>query len=328
MKRLSTVAAVVGSVISATLAGVCGAMAQDYPNRPITWVVPFPPGGSGDLGARAVAKVLSEKLGQPVIIDNKPGAGGVIGAETVANAKPDGYTMLYAAAAPMAGNPSLIKNLSYDPIKSFTAVHGIAMSPIVIATNTSKPYKTFPELIAYAKQNPGKLNYSSPGIGTAHHLSGELIGLAAKIEMTHVPYKGSAPAITDGLSGTTDLMMENLMPIKSHLESGKLRPLAITANRRLRLLPDVPTVAELGYPDVVLTSWATVAVTAGTPQPVVDKLAAAFAETLRDPSVVKYFEDAGSIVMTGIAKEKLTEFYKVEVAKFKMLIEKSGATAN
>lgn len=327
MKSLSVVAAVVVAI--SILPGSSRVVqAQDFPNRPITWVVPFPPGGSGDLGARAVGKALSEKLGQPIVIDNKPGAGGVIGAEMVANAKPDGYTMLYAAAAPMAGNPSLIKNLSYDPIKSFTALHGIAMSPLVIATNQSKPYKTFQELIAYAKANPGKLNYSSPGIGTAHHLAGELTTLVAKVEMTHVPYKGSAPAVTDSLSGTIDVMIDNFAPIRTHLEAGKLRPLAITGTQRLALLPDVPTVAELGYPDIVISSWATAALPANTPAPIVNKLSAAFDEALRDPAVVKYFEEAGSIIMTGIAKEKLTEFYKAEVAKFKMLIEKSGATAN
>jgi tripartite-type tricarboxylate transporter receptor subunit TctC len=290
--------------------------------------VPFPPGGSADLGARAVAKVLAQKLGQPVIVDNKSGAGGIIGTEFVAQARPDGYTMLYGAASALAGNPTLVKDLSYDTIKSFAAVHGVAMSPIIVATSASKPYKTFAELLAFARQNPGKLNFSSPGIGTAHHLAGELIGVAANVQMTHVPYKGSAPAIVDGLSGTVDVMMDNLVPLKAHIASGTVRALAITAPQRLRLLPDVPTTAELGYPDVVLTSWTTAVVPAGTPQPIVDRLADALSEALKDPSIVQYFDEAGAIIMTDIRKEKLTDFYRSEMAKFKMLIERSGAAAN
>ena len=304
------------------------AVAQEYPDRPITWIVPFPPGGSADLGARAVAKVLGRKLGQPVIVDNKAGAGGIIGTEFVAQAKPDGYTMLYGAASALAGNPTLVKGLSYDTIKSFAAIHGVAMSPIIVATNASKPYKSFAELIAFAKQNPGKLNFSSPGIGTAHHLAGELIGVVTGAQMTHVPYKGSAPAIIDGLSGTIDVMMDNFVPLKAHIASGKIRALAISAPQRLRLLPDVPTTVELGYPDVILASWTTAVVPAGTPQPIVDKLADAFSEALKDPSVVTYFDEAGAIIMNGVSKDKLTAFYKAEIAKFRMLIERSGAAAN
>lgn len=325
--------------LSSMVAGLCAALvvscaalpqarAESYPNRAVTWVVPFSPGGLADVGARMIGKKLSEVLGQPVIIENKPGAGGIVGAEAVANAKPDGYTFYYGAAAPMAVNVSLYKKLTYDPVTSFEPVHGITMSPLVIATNPSKPYKTFDEFIAYAKQNPGKLNYSSPGVGTAHHLAGELISVAANIQMNHIPYKGAAPAMADVMAGVIDVMFDNLLPIKAQLAVGKLRPLAVTSAQRLPTLPDVPTAAELGYPTIVISSWASAALPAKTPQPIVDRLAAAFGEVMKDPEIVKYFEEGGAIVMTDVSKEKLRDFYVSEIAKFKALVEKSGATAN
>ncbi|RYE61182.1 MAG: tripartite tricarboxylate transporter substrate binding protein, partial [Oxalobacteraceae bacterium] len=188
--NIASMVTTLGLSIVALVAGAPSARAEIYPSRPITWVVPFTPGGLADIGARLIARKLSDNVGQAVIIENKPGAGGIVGAEAVANAKPDGYTFLYGAAAPMAVNVSLHKNLSYDPLMSFEPVHGITMSPLIIATNPSKPYKTFKELIVYAKKHPGKLNFSSPGIGTAHHLAGELISISTDIQMQHVPYKG------------------------------------------------------------------------------------------------------------------------------------------
>jgi tripartite-type tricarboxylate transporter receptor subunit TctC len=320
--RLTGIALALGLTL-----GALPAAAQDFPTRPITWVVPFTPGGLADIGARTVGKILAEKLGQPIIIENKPGAGGIVGAEAVANAKPDGYTMYYGSSGPMGVNPSLHKKLSYDPIKSFVAIHGIAISPLVIGTNPSKPYKTLKELVEYAKKRPGELTFSSVGVGSTHHLGGELLGLAAGIKLIHIPYKGSAPALTDVLSGTIDVLFDNAIPIKPQLEAGKILPLAVAATKRLPILPDVPTTAELGYPEVLMSSWSSAVVPAGTPQPIVDRLAAAFDAAMRDPGLIKYYEDNGSIVMTGVGKEKLTEFYVSEIAKFKAVIEKSGATA-
>lgn len=307
---------------------VSRAQAENYPTRALTWVVPFAPGGLADVGARMVARKLSENLGQPVVIENKPGAGGIVGAEAVANAKPDGYTFYYGAAAPMAVNVSLYKKLSYDPLTSFEPVHGMAMSPLVIATNPSKPYKTFDEFIAYARKNPGKLNYSSPGVGTAHHLAGELISVAANIQMNHIPYKGAAPAMADVMAGVIDVMFDNLLPIKTQLADGKLLPLAVTSATRLPTLPDVPTAAERGYPSIIISSWSSVALPAKTPQPIVDRLAAAFATVMKDPEIVKYFEGGGAIVMADVSKDRLRDFYASEIAKFRELVVKSGATAN
>lgn len=318
--------------LSAVVVAICilpaQAKAERYPNKALTWVVPFAPGGLADVGSRVVGKKLSEKLGQPVIIENRPGAGGIVGAEAVANAKPDGYTFYYGAAAPMAVNVSLYKKLSYDPLTSFEPVHGLAMTPLVVATNPSKPYKTFEEFIAYARKHPGKINYSSPGVGTAHHLAGELLSVAANIQMNHIPYKGAAPALADVMAGVIDVMFDNLLPIKAQLAGGNLRPLVVTSATRLQALPDVPTATELGYRSLVISSWSSVALPAKTPQPIVDRLSAAFREVMTDPEIVKYFEEGGAIVMSDIGTGELRKFYASEIAKFKMLVEKSGATAN
>jgi tripartite-type tricarboxylate transporter receptor subunit TctC len=322
MKLAATMIATLFGVTFAT-----GAIAQPYPNRPITWVVQYTPGGLADIGARTVGKVLGEKLGVTIIIDNRPGAGAIIGAEAVAHARPDGYTLFYGSSGPMGVNVSLYKKLSYDPLKSFVAVHGIAISPVIVGTNPSKPYKTFKELVEYARQNPGKLNFSSVGIGSTQHLGGELLQLNTGIKLTHIPYKGSAPALADVLAGTIDVMIDNAIPVKPQIDAGKLLPLAVFAKQRLPILPDVPTTAELGFPDVVMSSWSSAALPAGTPQPIVDRLAQGFDEALRDPVLVKYYEDNGSIVMADYSKEKLTEFYVAEIAKFKKVIERSGATA-
>lgn len=323
MKRLS-IAAI---CLLTALAGPALAQQDSYPSRAITWVVPFTPGGLADIGARTVGKVLSEKIGQTIVIENKPGAGAIVGAETVARAKPDGYTLFYGSSGPMGSNVSMYKNLSYDPLKSFVAVHGIAISPVIIATNPSKPYTTLKELIEHARKNPGKLNYSSVGVGSTQHLAGELLQLEAGIKMVHIPYKGSAPAANDVLTGTIDVMIDNAIPIKPLIEAGKIRPLVVLAPKRLPILPDVPTSAELGYPNVLMSSWSSAALPAGTPQAIVDRLAQAMNDAVNDPSIVKYYEDNGSIVMKDASKEKLTEFYKAEIAKFKKVIEASGATA-
>jgi tripartite-type tricarboxylate transporter receptor subunit TctC len=300
---------------------------QDYPNKPITWVVPFTPGGQADTAARVLQKVFSEKIGQQVIIDNRPGAGGIIGAEFVMNAKPDGYTIFYGSSGPMGILPKLHKKISYDPVKNFAPIAAVAISPLVLLIPPGKPYKTFNEFVDYARKNPDKLNYSSVGIGSTHHLGGELLSLAIGTKMTHVPYKGSAPAVIDLLAGRIDVAFDNYAPTKPHIDAGKLIPLGVAAEKRLTSLPDVPTIRELGFPDVLMASWSSFAAPAGTPQPIIDKLAGVFEQVTKDPAVVKFYEDAGSTVLQGTVKDKARDFYISEGAKFKLLIEKSGATA-
>jgi tripartite-type tricarboxylate transporter receptor subunit TctC len=312
----------------ATLAIAGGAAAQqDYPTRPIMLVVPFPPGGQADTAARLLTKAMGDRLGQNVIIENKPGAGGVIGAEIVMGAKPDGYTLFYGSSGPMGILPKLLKNISYDPVKNFAPIAAVAVSPLVLLVPPGKPYKTFKEFADYAKKNPDKLTFSSVGIGSTQHLGGELLSLSLATKMIHVPYKGSAPAVLDLLAGRIDVGFDNFLPNKGNIEAGKLIPLAVAAEKRLKSLPDVATTGELGFPDVLMSSWSSFAAPAGTPQPIVDKLASVLEDVTRDPAIVKFYEDAGSTVLQGVVKDKARDFYISEGNKFKLLIEKSGATA-
>jgi tripartite-type tricarboxylate transporter receptor subunit TctC len=306
---------------------VTGAGAQDFPNRTLTWVVGFSPGGISDQGARMVAKTLSEKLAQTVIVENKPGAGGIVAAEYVAGAKPDGYTLLYASNGVMAANVSLYKKLSYDPLKSFTLIHGFGSSPLVLVVPEGSPHKSLKDLIEFAKKNPGKLTYASVGNGTASHLVAELMSKHAGISMVHVPYRGSTPGMTDLLAGRVDLMFDYSIVVKPQIEGGKLRALAQTGAKRMVSHADVPTLVELGYPDVQFAAWATLIGPAGMPQPIVDKLAAAFNATLKDPGIIKYHDDQGVTLMPDVDGPKVREFIIKETAKFKDLIERTGATA-
>ncbi|RYE51228.1 MAG: tripartite tricarboxylate transporter substrate binding protein [Hyphomicrobiales bacterium] len=319
------------TVLSGALIAVAvstGAMAQEFPNRPVTWVVPFTPGGVTDTGARVVAKAFSETLGVSVVIDNRAGAAGIVGTEFVAQSKPDGYTILYGSSGPMATYSSLYKKLSYDPLKSFSFIHTMSESPLIMVVNADRPYKTVKEFVEYGKKNPGKINLGSSGSGTAPHLSGELFQKEAGIKLTHIPYKGSAPEIVDLLAGTLDVSFDYAVVVKPHIDSGKLRALAVTSTQRMKNLPDVPTLTELGYPGVVLVGWSTIVAAANTPQPVVDKMAKAFGEALKRPEVVAYFEGNGSSVMQPLTGDKLTQFIVSENKKFRELVERSGATAD
>ena len=323
MKLVQTLAAAVAALAFAT-----GAFAQqDYPNRPITWVVPFTPAGQADTAARALAKVFGDKIGQTIIIDNRPGAGGIIGAEIVMNAKPDGYTLFYGSSGPMGILPKLHKNLSYDPVKNFVPIAAIAVSPLVLLIPPGKPYKNFKEFAEYAKKAKDPLTFSSVGIGSTQHLGGELLSLALGIKMIHVPYKGSAPAVIDLIAGRIDVAFDNYTPNKGHIDAGKMIPIGVAAEKRLVSLPDIPTLGELGHPDVLMASWSSLAAPAGTPQPVVDKIAAVMVETMADEGIQKFYNDAGSTILDKQVKDKARDFYVKEGEKFKLLIEKSGATA-
>jgi tripartite-type tricarboxylate transporter receptor subunit TctC len=310
------------------LAFTTGAQAQQqasYPNRPITWVVPFGAGGVTDNTARFVAKVLSEKIGQSVIVENRPGAGGIVGTEYVAQAKPDGYTMLYASSGPMATFVSLHKKLSFTPLKSFIPVNGMADTSMLLVANASKPYKTVEEFIDYLKKNPGKVNYGSAGAGTAPHLAGEMFQMATGTTMLHVPYKASANLYADLLGGTIDVIFDYTVVMRPHIEAGKVIPLGISREDRLKSFPNVPTFKERGL-DVVLTSWASIAMPAGTPPEIVNRMSDAFAETLREPAVIKYYEDNDFGNLGRLDPEKLKEFFVNETEKFKKLVETAGVS--
>ena len=308
------------------VAGAPAAHAQEFPSRPITWTVGFAPGGISDQSTRFVAKVFAEKLGQQVVVDNKAGAGGIIAAEQVAKANPDGYAILYGSSGPFGSFKSLYKKLPFDPMTSFTFIHGFGLSPLILVVPANSPFKTLKDLVDFAKANPDKLTFGSVGSGSGAHLVAELLAANAGIKMTHIPYKGSAPAMIDLLGGRLDLIFDYSIVVKPQIEAGKLRPLASTGAVRLTSHPDVPTATELGYPGVQLTAWAMIAGPAGMPQAVVDKMAKAFNEALKDPAVVKYHDDQGVTLMPDMQGARLREFAIKEQAKFKELVERSGAT--
>jgi tripartite-type tricarboxylate transporter receptor subunit TctC len=307
----------------AVFAIATSALAQDYPTRPITWVVPFPPGGPTDSHSRMITKVLSEKLGQPVIVENKGGAGGIVGTEYAVNAKPDGYTVLYASSGAMTIYQFLHK-LSFDPAKSLVPVRGVSESPMLLMVRADSRFKTLADLVDYAKKNPEKTNYATLGAGSTNHIIGELLQADAGIKMTHIPYKGQAPALTDLLAGTVDLVFDLAVTMKPQIEAGKLRALAVSGSQRLASLPDVPTYAEQGYPGVVLAVGGFVMVPAGTPQPAIDKLADAVGQAMESPAVVKYFEDQGATSTANYVKQGLADFLAEKRAKMKAIIESAG----
>ena len=257
--------------------------AQTYPTKPIRIVVPFPAGGTTDVLARAAAQKLTESLGQPAVVDNRPGAGGNIGAELVAKSPPDGYTLLMGTVGTHAINPSLYPKMPYDHVKDFAPVILVAGVPNVLVINPALPVNSVQELIAYAKANPGKLNFASSGNGTSIHLSGELFKTMAGVQMTHVPYKGSAPALQDLVGGQVQLMFDNLPSSLALIKGGKLKALAVTSSARAAALPDVPTLAESGLPGFEASSWFGLLAPAGTPQPIILKVNGDVAKWLASP---------------------------------------------
>ncbi|MDQ8730977.1 tripartite tricarboxylate transporter substrate binding protein [Bradyrhizobium sp. LHD-71] len=300
------------------------AAAQDYPNRPITWVVTGTPGSVTDIGSRTYAKVLSEKLGQQLVIDNKPGAGGIIGTENVARAKPDGYTLLNGTSGPFGSYPSLYKKLSFDPLKDFIPVHGLSESPMIMVVRPDSKFKSIKELVDYAKANPEKLNYSTTGMGSGSHLFMEMLQQAAGMKVTVVPYKGSAQQITDLMGSQIDLVLDYSVVVTPLIKDGKLIPIGITGRKRLKHLPDVATVEEQGYPGVWLTAWSSALAPTGTPPEAIDKLANAFEEMLKEPSIQKYADDNGANLMVGIKKDAFRDFIVKDMAKLKGVIDKAN----
>lgn len=299
--------------------------AGDWPTKPITFIVPFTPGGITDHTARQMAKLLSAQLNQPVVVDNRPGAGGSIGVEAGARAPADGYTLIYGTQGTQAANLALYKNVRYDPMTDFIPVHGMSETPLMLLVNPSRPYKTVPELIAYAKANPGKLNFGSAGPGTATHLTAELFQTAAGIKMTHVAYRGSSPALTDLMAGNLDLMFDYPAVAMPFIQSKKLNALAVTSKKRLGSAPDVPTVGELGLPNAESTAWSAVFVPAKTPPEIVKRLGDEIAKAIVDPEMLQSTERFGSIPQTGLRDEKLGAFVKSEMVRWRAVVQQSGA---
>jgi tripartite-type tricarboxylate transporter receptor subunit TctC len=261
------------------------AAAQNYPSKPIRLIVPFAAGGGNDNIARLVGKRLTDSVGQPLVIDNRPGAGGVLGAELAAKAAPDGYTLFLGGVGSHALNPNLIEKLPYDPIRDFAPVILLAEAPLILVVHPSVPAHTFAEFVAYVRTNPGKLNFASNGNGSSSQLAAVMFDSMAGAEMVHVPYKGLAPALTDLLSGQVQLMFSSVVAILPHIKAGKLRALAVTGAKRMPTLPELPTVAESGLPGYEASSWYGILAPAGTPRQIVAKLNAEFSKALGQPEV-------------------------------------------
>lgn len=298
-----------------------------YPQRPVTLVVPTPPGGSTDFTARLIVEPLTRALGQPVIVDNRPGASGNIGNQFVARAKPDGYTLLVAYSGYQVGNPHLFKDAGWDPIKDFAPVAMVTRAPQVFAIHHALPVNSLQELIAYAKKNPGKLNYASSGNGSIQHIAGELFKQITGTFITHIPYRGSGPAVQDLLAGTVDLHITTPASVVSHIKSGRLRALAVTSAKRLPSLPDVPTATEAGLKGYDLDSWFALYVPAGTPAAIVQQLNAEVNKILQMPEVRKKAEDSGTSV-EAFTPTQLGEFTRKELDYWGGVIKSAKITAD
>ncbi|WP_342130004.1 Bug family tripartite tricarboxylate transporter substrate binding protein [Hydrogenophaga sp. OTU3427] len=273
------------------------ATAQSWPARPIRLVVPFTPGGSSDLLGRAIGQKLSESLGQPVVIDNVPGAGGSLGADRVAKAAPDGHTLLMGHIGTHAVNPLIVPNLSYDPVKHFAPVAWVANVPNVLVVHPSVPARNLKELVALARARPGQLNYGTGGNGSAAHLATEYLKLRTQTFIVHVPYRGAAPAITDLVAGQTQLIFTGAPALTPFVKSGQLRALAVSSSKRLEALPDVPTVAESGYPGFEADQWYGVLAPAGTPPDIVRKLNSHINQALATPELRQRLQSEGAVAM-------------------------------
>jgi len=320
MKKLMFLALAAALVAAAPIAA-CAADA--YPTRPVRIVVPYPAGGVADALPRIVGEKLSQKWGQPVIIENKAGASGNIGMEEGARAEPDGYTLVLAAAGNMTVNPILFKNLRFDTYKDLAPVTLLAASPNVLVVHPSVPAKNYKELVAYAKQNPGKLNFASPGEGSGAHLAGELFNLEAGIKTVHIPYKGMAPAVNDLLGGNVQMMFAGISTVLQHIKSGKLVAIAMAAPKRSPQLPDLPTVAEEGLPGFDVTSWYGIVVRAGTPPAVVQKVQHDIAEALKAPDVQTKLAGYG-LEPVGNTPEAFDAMIKSETRKWTDIVHKAG----
>jgi tripartite-type tricarboxylate transporter receptor subunit TctC len=297
-----------------------------YPDRPITLVVPTAPGGTTDFTARLIADPLSRALGQPVVVDNKPGASGNIGNQLVARAKPDGYTLLLAYSGYQVGNPHLFKKAGWDPIKDFAPVAMLTRAPQVMAAKADLPAKNLRELIAYAKANPGKLNYASSGNGSIQHIAGELFKQLTGTHITHIPYKGSGPAVQDLLGGQVDLFITTPAAVVTQIKAEKLKGLAVTSPRRLTSLPRVPTAEESGLANFNLDSWFALYAPAGTPADIVQLLNTEIGKVLAMPEVRRKAEDSGTSVEQMTAAQ-LGEFTRKELEHWGRVIRSANITA-
>jgi len=316
-------------LVGAALLGLAGfgpVAAQDYPNRPITLVVPFPPGGSTTIVARIIADKLAESLGQQIVVDNRGGAGGTIGTKAVSRSTPDGYTIVLGYTGTLAIGPTLYPSAGYDPRKDFEPIGLIGHAPNSLVVHPSFPVKSVKELVDYAKANPGKVNYGSAGVGTVSHVSGVYFANAAGIDLVHIPYKGTGPALADLLGGHIPMAFAPIPATHANIAEGKLRGLAVTSAKRSSLLPDVPTIAESGIPGFEASLYYGLAAPAGTPRPIVDKLNKALRDALASDEVRKRLATDGAEPLPSTPEEYAAHIDQDET-KWSKVVRESGAKA-
>lgn len=318
-----------GLALGLSLAGASpqAAAQGDFPVKPITLVVPFASGGTTDLLARLVGQQLAAELGQPVVVENHAGAGGNVGSAQAARAAADGYTLLMGTVGTHAINMSLYKKMPFDPVKDFVPLSRVATVPNLLVTNPARPYKTVAELIAHAKANPGRVTFGSAGNGSSPHVSGELFKAMTKTDLVHVPYRGSAPVITDLLANQIDLDFENLTTVMPYIKTDKLRAIAITSAKRSPMLPDVPTVAEAGVPGFEALSWFGLYAPAGTPAPVVAQLGKALKKALDKADYKSKVTELGG-TPANESSAQFAEFMKGEITKWARVVKESGASVD
>jgi tripartite-type tricarboxylate transporter receptor subunit TctC len=315
-------------VLAALTAAVPSAQAQEFPTRQITLIAPWPAGGAVDAICRALAQPLSERLGKSVVVENRPGAGSVIGTAAGAKAAPDGYTMVMAGSGSLAISATMYKKLPYDPVKDFIPLTMGAKIPFVLVVNPSLPVHSPAELVAYAKANPGKLSFASGGPGSPHHLYGELLKSMTGIEMTHVPYKGLAPAFNDVVAGHVPLMFGDFGTALPLIRAGQLRALGATTAQRIAAAPDIPPLSQAGLPGYVASSWQMVVAPAGLPKPILHKLNGELRAILAERDLQKDFTDRGLIPVVSPSPEELQGYVRSEIVRWGKVVEQAGAAGS
>jgi len=295
-----------------------------YPNRQITWIVASAAGGIADAESRLIARKLGGRLRGTIVVENRPGAGGTIGVEHASRTAPDGLTLMYGSNGPMAAAPTLFNRLGYDPLRSFVAVHSLFESCNILLTRPGRPYRTLAELVAYAKANPGRVNLAHPGIGASGHLVALLLEHLAGIEFTHVAYPGAAAALTDLVAGNVDLVFDYVISTRDHIARGQLTPLVVTAAERIHAVPQVPTVTEEGYPDLISLAWSGLFVPAGTPEGIVDRLETETAAVVADPEVIHFGERNGSRVGVHKGRAAFRAFVEAENVRWGSVIRRAN----
>ena len=308
----------------AAAVGAGAALAQSFPNKPVRIVVPQTPGGASDALARVIGQKLSERWGQPVVVENKPGAGGNVGTDYVAKAPADGYTLLMSYVGTQAINGSVYKSLTYEPYKDFAPVATLATVPFALVVNQTFPVKTAGELIAYAKVHPGAVNFGSAGNGSLNHLLGEMVNMSQGVKMVHVPYKGAAGALTDTIGGQIQMTFSSLPSVVGHIRSDKVRAIAVTGSKRSGAFPNLPTFAEAGIAGLELSPWFGLLAPAGTPEPVVRKINADIAELLRDRDVIDKFAQLGADPY-ATQPEQFSRILQDDIQKWAQVVKASGA---